>query len=167
MKTLFLILFIVFVFFIFCETTGTLAASYGDLAKRSQCLLIFIVSTSGTNTTERGTCICDNYKDARIDETGVGTLHLTVINKIYTDCTQSIPIRIELDYPDVWQEVNRWSLHECKRRFRKSTCVIVTSLMPPRNTLELPVYSNPYAIRPTTMKVKLVDGLLKREVGIG
>lgn len=163
MKTLFLILFILL---FFCDQQ-TEAATYGDLAKRSQCLLIFIVSTSGTNTTERGTCICDTYKDARIDETGVGTLHLTVINKIYTDCTQSIPIRIELDYPDVWQEVNRWSLHECKRRFRKSTCVIVTSLMPPRDTLELPVYSNPYAIRPTTMKVKLVDGLLQREVGIG
>jgi hypothetical protein len=163
MKTTCLILFI-YLITIICESIET----YGDLEKRTSCLLIFVVSSSGTNyTKERGTCICEEYKDARIDETGVGTLHLKAIQQLYTDCTQIVPVRIELTVANVWKRVNTWTQHECKRRRRKSTCAIVTSLRPDINVIELPMYSNAYAIRPTTMKATLVDGLMKREVGIG
>lgn len=135
---------------------------YGRVAKKNDCLLLFIVSNSGVNgTLDRGTCLCREYKDPRIDHNGYGTQYFNAIKTLYTECTQVVPVRIDLKKKNVWGLVDAWVEKECKRRKRMLNCNIISHLIPDRN-LSIPIYENVYGISPVTLQAKLVNGLIVR-----
>lgn len=157
MKTLFLIISMVAIF-----VSGESVLRYGRLSKKNDCLLLFVVSDSGVNgTTDRGTCICSRYRDPRVDESGYGTQYVRAIRSLYTECTQVVPVRIDVKKRGVWERVDEWVNRECRRRKRMLHCNIISHLKPNAN-MTMSVYDNVYAIAPISMQAKLVDGLMTR-----